>query len=619
MACGRAGCGGHGVDGGLGPGLRVLGRAVRDEPVTFAIATAGSAVFAITSVGYAYVVGGVVGRVAVPALAAGWVGVGTLALAAGAILAVAGVKVAGIFGRRLGAASMQFALQARYRRAVTRRYLELPLHWHRRHATGTLLSNANADVEATWYPIGPFPLAVGTLVMLVAAVVSLLLVDWVLALVGLALIPALFGINVGYSRFVVGRVTRAQQLRAELSAIAHESFDGALTVKTLGREAQETARFADRSGELRDAMISVGRVRGLFDPVLDMLPGLGTLVVLVVGAVRMRQGAVSLADVVSVAFLFTVLALPLRAIGWVLAELPRSAAGWRRVQAVLSATDDMAYGARRSTAAGPAVLHFDKVSFGYADGKVLDEVSLEVPAGQVVALVGPTGAGKSTVAALAARLLDPTAGRILLDGVDLRELTAGTLAASVALVPQLPFVFDDAVRDNIGLDRDGIDDEAAWAALRVAQADGFVAALPSGLSTVVGERGSTLSGGERQRLTLARALAGRPRLLILDDATSAVDPLVEAAILAGLRGGTGRSGSTGGCSVLVVAHRRATIALADRVVYLTGGRVIASGTHDQLLASIRGYAELVTAYERAETGAAGADRDQLGADPVELA
>jgi ABC-type multidrug transport system fused ATPase/permease subunit len=576
----------------LGGGLRVLGRAIRDEPRTFTVAALGSALFAVCTVGYAFVVGAVIGHVVAPAFAAGRVAAGGAALGAGAILAVAGLKVVGIFGRRLGAAAMQFRLQARYRRAVTRRYLQLPLRWHQRHATGTLLSNANADVEAAWYPIAPLPLAVGTLVMLLAAVVSLLVVDWVLALVGLALIPALFAINLGYSRAMVGRAARAQQLRAELSAIAHESFDGALVVKTLGREAQETDRLAAKADELRDAMIRVGRVRGLFDPLLDALPSLGTLAVLVVGALRLRQGAVSLADVVSVAFLFTVLAFPIRAIGWVLAELPRAAVGWDRVRAVLSATGDMAYGPHRAATAGPARLRFDKVSFGYPDSPpLLHDVDLEVPAGQTVALVGPTGSGKSTIAALAARLVDPAGGAVRLDGVDLRDLTAADLAAAVGLVPQVPFVFDDTVRANVTLDRDGIDDEAAWAALRVAQADGYVAALPAALSTVVGERGASLSGGQRQRLTLARALAGRPRLLVLDDATSAVDPRVEAAILRALRG----SGS-----ILVVAYRRATIALADRVVYLEAGRVVATGTHDELLASVPGYADLVTAYDRAE-------------------
>jgi ABC-type multidrug transport system fused ATPase/permease subunit len=625
----------------LGKGLRLLGRAIRDEPGMFTFGVLGSSLFAIMTVASAYVVGAVVGRLAVPAFSTGHVAIGSLALGVAAIIAVAVLKVVGIFGRRLGAGRMQFNLQARYRRQVTRRYLDLPVSWHQRHATGTLLSNANADIEAAWYPIAPFPFAVGAVVMLIAAVASLFLIDWLLALVGLALFPLLFAVNVVYSRAISSRVARAQQLRAEVSAIAHESFDGALVVKTMGREEDETRRFAARADELRDAMIQVGRLRGLFDPVLDNLPSLGTLAMLLVGAVRLREGAVSVADVVSVSFLFTVLGFPVQAIGWVLAELPRSVVGWQRVARVLDATGEMVYGRAGLAAQGPAVLRFDRVTFGYADGSpVLREVSFEVPAGRTVALVGATGSGKSTIASLATRLVDPQAGTVRLDGVDVRELSAPALAGAVALVPQVPFVFDDTVRGNVALDRDGIGDDEVWAALRLAQADGYVAALPESLSTMVGERGTSLSGGQRQRLTLARALAGQPRMLVLDDATSAVDPRVESAILGALRGGAqaalrggaqaalrggaqaalrggaqaalrggaqaalrGAGGSPGGMSILVVAYRRATIALADEVVYLEQGRVMARGSHAELLASVPGYAALVTAYEHAEVAA----------------
>jgi len=587
-----------GGDGVLGKGLRVLGRAVRDEPVVFAIAVGGSVLFSLLTIATAYVLGAVVGGVVVPALEQRRVATAALAGAAALILAVAVGRVVGLYGRRLGAGAMQYRLQARYRRAVTRRYLALPLSWHHRHQTGTLLSNANADVESAWYPIAPLPFAVGTLVMLVAAIGSLFFTDWVLALIGVAIFPTLLVLNVVYSRRMAPRVARAQQLRAEVSAIAHESFDGALVVKTMGREAAETQRFAARTAQLRDALIRVGRVRGLFDPVLDALPSIGTLAVLVVGAWRLRQGATTVSEVVGVAFLFTVLAFPVRAIGWVLAELPRSVVGWERVQAVVTATGDMVYGSSTVDGAGrPARLSFEAVDFGYAEGgRVLHGVSFEVPAGRTVALVGPTGSGKSTIAALAARLVDSAAGRVSLDGTDLRELSHAALAASIALVAQVAFVFDDTVRANVTLDRPGIDDDAVWRALRLAQADGFVQRLPDGLDTEVGERGTSLSGGQRQRLTLARALAGNPRLLILDDATSAVDPRVEAAILAALR--AGRAGARR--SVLVVAYRRATIALADEVVYLEHGRVVARGPHPVLLATVPGYANLVTAYERAE-------------------
>ncbi|MFI2647107.1 ABC transporter ATP-binding protein [Micromonospora fulviviridis] len=590
----------------VGRGLRVLGQAIREQPRIFAVAVTGSVLFGLMVIASAYVVGAVVGKVVVPAVARGSVTDGALALAAAALFGISVLRVVGIFGRRLGAGYMQYRLQAAYRRRVTRRYLDLPLAWHHRNATGTLLSNANSDVEAAWYPIAPLPFAVGTLVMLVGAVVSLFLTDWALALVGLAVFPALFALNVVYSRRMAPRQARAQRLRAEVSGIAHESFDGALVVKTMGREAQETARFAARAGDLRDALISVGKLRGIFDPMLETLPSLGTLAVLVVGAIRFRQGAISVTELVSVAFLFTVLAFPVRAIGWVLAELPRSVAGWDRVRRVLDATGEMPYGevALDPATPTPATLAFHDVHFGYEPAEahlpgteVLGEVTFTVPAGKTVALVGPTGAGKSTIASLAVRLVDPRTGTVTLDGVDVRELTAASLASTVALVAQVPFVFDDTVRANITLDRPGIGDEEAWAALRLAEADGFVAALPEGLDTMVGERGTSLSGGQRQRLTLARALAGRPRLLVLDDATSAVDPRVEAAILAGLR-----APNDGGAaaSILVVAYRRATIALADEVIYVEHGRVVARGPHTELLATVPGYADLVTAYEQAE-------------------
>jgi ATP-binding cassette, subfamily B, bacterial len=591
-------------------GLRVLGIAIREEPRIFTVSVLGSVLFASMVVASAYVVGAVIGEVAIPAIDTGHASTGALALAVAALVGVSVVRMVGMFARRLGAGYMQYRLQASYRRRVTGRYLRLPVAWHQRHATGELLSNANSDVEATWFPIAPMPFAVGTVVMLIGALGSVFFVDPVLGLVALALFPALFSLNVFYSRRMAPRQALAQQLRAEVSAIGHESFDGALVVKTMGREAEETQRFRGKAEELRDALIRVGRLRGLFDPMLETLPHLGTLAVLLAGTWRLQGDALSVTELVSVAYLFTVLAFPVRAIGWVLAELPRSVAGWDRVQRVLTATGEMPYGERAlAQGAAPASLEFSKVGFAYHERlPVLRDVSFTVPAGQTVALVGPTGSGKSTIANLAARLVDPLAGTVRLDGVDVRELTGGSLAGTVALVPQIAFGFDDTVRANVTLDRPDVDDATVWRALRLAQADGFVAALPDGLDTVVGERGASLSGGQRQRLTLARALAGAPRFLILDDATSAVDPRVEAAILAGLRGRGGAGEAAlgandsrgGGTTILVVAYRRATIALADQVVYLEHGAVMAHGTHAELLASVPGYANLVTAYERAE-------------------
>ncbi len=576
-------------------GLGILGIAVRHEPLVFTAAVTGSAVYGFMTVAAAWVLGRITDEVIVPAFRDGRTTAGGLTAAAAAIVAVAFLKALGIVGRRLGAGIMQYRLQARYRRAVTRQYLRLPLSWHHRHPTGQLLSNANADVEAIWYPIAPFPMAVGVLVMLVVAAGAMVLTDVALALVGFAVFPAIFGLNVVYQRRLSPLATRAQQLRAEVSQVAHESFDGAMVVKTLGREDAETDRFRAAAEELRDAQIRVGRVRGLFDPALEALPNLGILVVLLVGTARIASGDIGAGELVQIAYMFTLLAFPVRAIGWVLGELPRSVVGWDRVSQVLSATGALPYGECRLPAGGePSRVDVDAVTYSYVDGvPVLSKVGFDVPPGRTVAVVGPTGSGKSTLTTLLVRLVDPDDGRVLLDGVDLREVERGGVPAASAAVAQQAFLFDDTVRGNVALGLD-VDDEAVWAALRLAQADRFVAALPDGLDTQVGERGTTLSGGQRQRIALARALVRRPRLLILDDATSSVDSQVESRILHGLR--TADLPST----VVVVAYRKATIALADEVVYIEQGRVVDRGPHRELEARCAGYRNLVTAYDQAE-------------------
>ena len=239
----------------------------------------------------------------------------------------------------------------------------------------------------------------------------------------------------------------------------------------------------------------------------------------------------------------------------------------------------------------------DDVSFRFDDAQtdVLSGLDLQVPRGTVTAVVGSTGSGKSTITSLLVRLVDPTDGRVTLDGVALPELTHAELAEAVAVVPQSTFLFDDSVRENVTLGRDVPDDDV-WEALRTVQGDGFVSALPHGLDSQLGERGTTLSGGQRQRLALARALVRRPRLLVLDDATSAVDPEVEQRILQALAAQTaGGSGPT----VLVVAYRKATIALADEVVLLDGGRIVERGTHPDLVERSEAYRDIVNAYDQA--------------------
>jgi ATP-binding cassette subfamily B protein len=573
-------------------GFNVLGVAIRREPWVFTLSTLGSVLFGALTVADAWVLGWSTDHVVLPAFRTGATTTGGLVAILALFLGVAILRAVGIVARRLGAGIMQYRMQATYRREVTRQYLTLPMSWHQRHPTGELLSNANSDVEAAWAPIAPLPMAVGTLAMMIIAIVQMLFTDLTMAVVGLLVFPLVMVVNVVFQRLSSPVFTRIQALRAELSEIAHESFDGAMVVKTLGREGEETDRFAAKARVLRDEGIRAGRIRAAFDPFLESLPNLGVLAVLGVGVLRVRSGLADPGDVVTIAYLLTIVAFPIRSIGWMLGEFPRSVVGFTRVSRVLDTVSDTTYGdARLAVTSRGAALEVEDLGYTYETGqRLLEGLTFTIAPGRTVAVVGATASGKSTLTSLVTRLVDPLSGAIRIDGQDLRDLAPGELAANVSLVPQSAFLFDDTVRGNVTLGAD-LPDDAVWEALRTAQADGFVAALPHGLDSKLGERGTTLSGGQRQRLSLARALVHRPRLLVLDDATSAVDPEVEARILAAMR----RVG--GDSTLLLIAYRKATISLADEVLFLEAGRIADRGTHQELLGRNPDYATLVNAYE----------------------
>lgn len=587
----------------------LIGRGLRTEPVVYFWAIGASALFGGLTVAISQVLGRVTDTIVVPALdgsspaGRAWIG--------GLVLAAVGLGLAlSVAARRIYAGIGLSNLQAHHRRAVTRRYLELPMSWHRAHPTGQLLSNVSSDVEAATGVFTPLPFALGVCVMIVIAAVALLSIDVWLAAAALVVLPLAVLVNLVFQKYMSPAITRAQQLRAEVADVAHESFEAALLVKALGTEDREEARFAEKAGELRAANIKVGKVRASFDPIIEFLPSVGTLLVLLVGTSRVSGGFVDTGQVVSAAYLLTMMAVPVRAFGWVLGELPRGLVGHDRIAQVLDAPGALSVGtksrpARSHGTGGPAAglqVRMDGVgvqvpgSAGPID--ILEGVDLVVEPGETLAVVGPTGSGKTTLVSLLSRLSDPTSGHVLLDGVDARELTAEAVTGAVAFVSQTTFIFEDTIRGNITLadvgDAGGYTDDEVWQALELARVADVVRALPGGLDAPLGERGANLSGGQRQRVAIARALVRRPSLLVLDDATSAVDPEVEQAILAGLRAGAGTT-------VVMVAYRMSSVSLADRVAHLESGRVVDVGTAAELLTRDEGFQDLALAYQREAT------------------
>jgi ABC-type multidrug transport system fused ATPase/permease subunit len=574
------------------PSLRLVASMVRPHPVPFSVAVVGSIVYAAATVGTTIALGWVVDDIVLPEFAADtelssdalWTGVIFVAL-------VFIARAAGIVTRRYYAGMTAASVMRTFRDDLGERYLTLPMAWHRSSSTGRLLAHTDADAETTVEALHPLPFSLGVSSLALFAVISAFVVDPPLAVVGVIVFPLMITLNRWYTRLVEAPAARVQEAIGDVSAVAHESFDGALIVKTLGRAGEESRRFATTVDRLRHERVGLGVMRSVFHSTVETLPQLGIAAVTVVGVYRLDAGAITTGELVQFVALFSVLAFPMQVFGFFLESIPPSVVAHSRIQAVLDTPVPTLPSRSAAIETGPARLDAIGLGLVHSDGtEVLRGIEIHVEPGQTVAVVGSTGSGKSTLAGILAGLDPATSGVVRLDGVDLSELRLDHRSRHIAYVFQEPFLFGDSVRANIDLAGQASLGDIRWAA-GIARIDEFVGGLPDGYDTVLGERGVTLSGGQRQRVALARALVRRPRLLVLDDATSAVDPHVEQEILAGLRDGLDTT-------MVIVAQRLSTIELADRVLFLRGGAIRAEGRHDELMADAE-YANLVTAYEQA--------------------
>ncbi|GIF20122.1 ABC-type multidrug transport system fused ATPase/permease subunit [Actinoplanes tereljensis] len=559
----------------------------RAHPGPALVATVTGLINGATMVVGASAIGWSTDHLVIPALGGKDVPAGAWWISAGLVLGISTVRWTTIFVRGIATGRVQYRAQAETRRAVVRRYLELDPGWHRHRSPGQLLAHAVSDVDALWSPMQFAYFAVGMVFMLLLALAELFRRDLLLGLVGLALIAGVLTLNVIYQRLLAPRARAAQAARGQVGAVAHESIEGGPVVRSLGLTDSEDARFAPAVDRLRVADMRMASVSSTFDPLLELLPTVAVLVVLAAGAPRVQAGALTVGDLVGVVYLLITISIPLNVISRFLSMLPMSGAGRERVHAVLENPDVVRFGARRLRHVRPLRVEVRAAGVTRQDRRILDDASLTLAAGTVTVVVGAVGAGKTTLLDLAGGQAHPTDGVVLFDGVDVRELARGAVPENVAVVSQNPFLFAESIRDNLTLSRD-YSEHQIWRALHAAAADDVVRGLPHGLDTVVGERGATLSGGQRQRICIARAVLREPRLLVLDDATSALDPRVERQVLEQLRGGP---------TVLITSNRPAAVEFADRVVLVRGGRIVADGTPAEL-AAVPEYERIVTAYDQ---------------------
>lgn len=565
--------------GRLAEASQLLREVIRFHPRQFVIAVLGAALFAICTVASSIGLRWMIDRVILVRFESGEVDLAALLAGSVIVIGIGLLRALGVVIRRSFAGRTEWRTCETITEKVIDHVVSQPVRWHRQRMTGDIVARCGVDADASVAILAPLPFSTSVVVMMVVSAGWMLYVDLQLGILAVVVFPILLALNIGYQRRIDRFYNVAQKELGALSEAVHESFDGIMVVKSFGAEVRETERLAKISSRLKDARISAIGVRSVFEAMLDVVPTLINILLIVLGAYRVNAGEMSVGDLSSFIYLFTLLIFPLRIIGYLFSEIPHSVAGWRRIREVLDEGihDDPNLKIRRASA-GYAIEIRDLCFSHQNDAQTLRNLSMSIQSGKIVALVGATGCGKSTLLHLIAGLIEPDSGSIAIQ------------KGGASLVFQEAFIFAESLRYNITLDSD-ISTDRVMNAVEAAQCQDFVGDLEQGLETLMGERGVSLSGGQRQRVALARAIAHDRPVLLLDDTTSALDPKTESNVISSLRK------ISQGHTVLIVASRPSTIALADEVLFIAEGRIIDRGTHEALIARSENYRLLISAFE----------------------
>ena len=514
---------------------------------------------------------------------------GRLWLVVWLVVAVGLARALLMAGRRLISGRQALGVEFDMRSALYAKLVRLSFGFYDRHQTGQLMSRATVDLQAVRFFLGYGLIFFFQHVLTIVGVTAVMyVINWRLALAATAITPLIVVFAYRYSTVSHPVLREVQQKMADVATVAEENIVGVHVVKSFAQEGREQQKFQDRSQSVFGESIRANRQRALYVPLLSFLPLLAQAGVLLVGGRMVANGDLSFRSFFVFNVLVVMLVMPLRMLGMWIGQAQRATASGERIFEVLDEPEEISdRPGAAELPAGEGRVRFQGVSFEYAPGRpVLSGIDLELEPGRTVALIGHTGSGKTTLASLVPRFYDVTAGRITIDGADIRDVKLTSLRRAIGVVAQDPFLFSASVRENLTFGAPHASQEEIERAAEMAQAHEFIAELPDGYETVIGERGITLSGGQRQRLAIARALLVEPRILILDDATASVDATTEARIRLGFREAMKDR------TTIIIAHRLSTIALADELVVLEAGRIAARGTHEELITTSPVYREI---------------------------